>query len=352
MNKKWKTAAVVFLCLIAVSSVSFSAVTLARVRKLEDNLSAVQHSVTSIDSDINSTLNSAITTITQTAEKSASIVSDYKVIWGECSQQNQTMEMTVRIMPKEFDDQTQVRLRCTGHSAKDQGYDMVFDTEGFEERSVDAERVESGVYEAKMTIPLVDYVSLTVEMQDGTAIRQEKLQDQSAVWGLKLLHPQMEGGFESFEVGSADKSSIDYTAYAKVSLMTSYDAGGASNGPEMTGASISLYLNGDEVETRQLGQSDEQTESEQQETSVQKEVQPDGSVLKVYSSNNTEYPNTWQGTLGGLKEGDVVSFVMRVQDENGFTYEQEVSRTPFTVKDGWIRSSDSGDAADSQILVK
>ena len=227
MNKKWKTAAVVFLCLIAVSSVSFSAVTLARVRKLEDNLSAVQHSVTSIDSDINSTLNSAITTITQTAEKSASIVSDYKVIWGECSQQNQTMEMTVRIMPKEFDDQTQVRLRCTGHSAKDQGYDMVFDTEGFEERSVDAERVESGVYEAKMTIPLVDYVSLTVEMQDGTAIRQEKLQDQSAVWGLKLLHPQMEGGFESFEVGSADKSSIDYTAYAKVSLMTSYDAGGA-----------------------------------------------------------------------------------------------------------------------------
>ena len=136
MNKKWKTAAVVFLCLIAISSVSFSAVTLARVRKLEDNLSAVQHSVTSIDSDINSTLNSAITTITQTAEKSASIVSDYKVIWGECSQQNQTMEMTVRIMPKEFDDQTQVRLRCTGHSAKDQGYDMVFDTEGFEERSV------------------------------------------------------------------------------------------------------------------------------------------------------------------------------------------------------------------------
>lgn len=79
----------------------------------------------------------------------------------------------------------------------------------------------------------------------------------------------------------------------------------------MTGASISLYLNGDEVETRQLGQSGEQTESEQQETSVQKEVQPDGSVLKVYSSNNTEYPNTWQGTLGGLKEGDVVSFVMR-----------------------------------------
>ena len=128
--------------------------------------------------------------------------------------------------------------------------------------------------------------------------------------------------------------------------------GGASNGPEMTGASISLYLNGDEVETRQLGQSDEQTESEQQETSVQKEVQPDGSVLKVYSSNNTEYPNTWQGTLGGLKEGDVVSFVMRVQDENGFTYEQEVSRTTFTVKDGWIRSSDSGAAADSQILVK
>lgn len=173
MDKKWKTAAIACLCTVAVLSVSFSAVTLARLKKLESNLSQVQNSVTSIDSDINSTLNSAITTITQTAEKSASIVSDYKVIWGECSQQNQTMEMTVRIMPKEFDDQTQVRLRCTGHSAKDQGYDMVFDTKGFEERSVDAERVESGVYEAQMTIPLVDYVSLTVEMQDGTAIRQE-----------------------------------------------------------------------------------------------------------------------------------------------------------------------------------
>lgn len=350
MDKKWKTAAVVFLCLVAISSVSFSAVTLARVRKLEDNLSAVQHSVTSIDSDINSTLNSAITTITQTAEKNASIVSDYKVIWGECSHQNQTMEMTVRIMPKEFDDQTQVRLRCTGHSAKDQGYDMVFDTEGFEERSVDAERVESGVYEAKMTIPLVDYVSLTVEMQDGTAIRQEKLQDQSAIWGLQLLHPQMEGGFESYTVGSSDKTSIDYTAYAKVSLMTSYDAGGASNGPEMTSAAVSLYLNGQEVETRVLGDPSDQAQEEDGQQ-VQKEVQPDGSVLKVYGSDNADHPNTWEGSLKGLKEGDVASFIMRVQDENGFVYEQEVSRTTFTVKDGWVRG-DNGSLSGNQILVR
>ena len=80
MDKKWKTAAIACLCTVAVLSVSFSAVTLARLKKLESNLSQVQNSVTSIDSDINSTLNTAITTITQTAEKQASIVSDYKVV--------------------------------------------------------------------------------------------------------------------------------------------------------------------------------------------------------------------------------------------------------------------------------
>ena len=273
MNKKWKTAAVVFLCLIAISSVSFSAVTLARVRKLEDNLSAVQHSVTSIDSDINSTLNSAITTITQTAEKSASIVSDYKVIWGECSQQDHTMQLTVRLMPKEFDDETQVRLRVSGYSVKGQGYDMVFDTEGFEERSVDAQRVESGVYEAKLTIPLVDYVALTAEMQDGTAIRQEKLKDQSAVWGLKLLHPYMEGGFKNFTVTLSDRSQIEYTAYAKVNLMTSYDAGGATNDPKMQDGTVTLYLNGEQLESRALGQTQEQDGEGQ---AVQKQKQENG----------------------------------------------------------------------------
>lgn len=71
MDKKWKTAAISCLCTVAVLSVSFSAVTLARLKKLESNLSQVQNSVTSIDSDINSTLNTAITTITQTAEKQA-----------------------------------------------------------------------------------------------------------------------------------------------------------------------------------------------------------------------------------------------------------------------------------------
>ena len=114
MDKKWKTAAIACLCTVAVLSVSFSAVTLARLKKLESNLSQVQNSVTSIDSDINSTLNTAITTITQTAEKQASIVSDYKVVWGECSQKEKTMQMTVRIMPKEFSDDTQVRLFTQG----------------------------------------------------------------------------------------------------------------------------------------------------------------------------------------------------------------------------------------------
>ena len=112
--------------------------------------------MTSIDSDINSTLNTAITTITQTAEKQASIVSDYKVVWGERSQKEKTMQMTVRIMPKEFSDDTQVRVRYSGYSLKGEGYDMVFDTEGFDEQSASAARVESGVYEANITIPLVD----------------------------------------------------------------------------------------------------------------------------------------------------------------------------------------------------
>ncbi len=348
MDKKWKTAAIVFLCLIAVSSVSFSAVTLARVKSLEDNLSAVQHSVTSIDSDINSTLNSAITTITETAEKSASIISDYKVIWGECSQQDHTMQLTVRLMPKEFDDETQVRLRVSGYSVKGQGYDMVFDTEGFEERSVDAQRVESGVYEAKLTIPLVDYVALTAEMQDGTAIRQEKLKDQSAVWGLKLLHPYMEGGFKNFTVTSSDRSQIEYTAYAKVNLMTSYDAGGATNDPKMQDGTVTLYLNGEQLESRALGQTQEQDGEGQ---AVQKQKQEDGSILTVYNSDNTDHADTWEGSIGGLKEGDVLSFVIRVTDENGFTYEKEVSRTTFTVKDGWIKGTDEVPEV-SEILVK
>ena len=94
MNKNLKTIAIACLCAVAVLSTGFSAVTLMRVRQLEQNVSAVQHSVTSIDSDINSTLNSAITTITESAQKNASIVSDYSVNWGECNQKDQSMQMT------------------------------------------------------------------------------------------------------------------------------------------------------------------------------------------------------------------------------------------------------------------
>lgn len=43
MDKKWKTAAIACLCTVAVLSVSFSAVTLARLKKLESNLSQVQN---------------------------------------------------------------------------------------------------------------------------------------------------------------------------------------------------------------------------------------------------------------------------------------------------------------------
>lgn len=345
MNKKWKIAAVSFLCAVALLSVSFSAVTLMRLRKLEENVTLVQHSVTSIDSDINSTLNSAITTITQSAEKNASILSDYRVSWGACSHDNQTMQVTIRIMPKEYNDDTQVRLRYSGFSAKDSGYDMVFDTEGFEERIAEAPRVENGVYQAQLTIPLADYISLSAEVQNGTVIRQEKLDDQYAAWNLNLLHPQMSGGFDSYSVHASSKNSIDYTAYASVDLLTSYDVGGVSSAPQMTGGTITLYLNGEEVATRQLGQNE--TEEESAHTTTQK----NGEIHHVWSSSSDTYPTSWSGKLENLQDRDVVSFVIRVQDENGFTYEKEVERCLFEIKNEMISGTDQT-IPDTEILIR
>ena len=118
MKKSWKTAAICALCTVAVLSTAFSAVTLIRLKRLENNVTMVQNSVTNIDSDINSTLNSAISTITQSAQQTASIISDYQVKWGECSQKDQSMKVTIRIMPKEYHDDTKVRVRYSGYSAK------------------------------------------------------------------------------------------------------------------------------------------------------------------------------------------------------------------------------------------
>ena len=82
----------------------------------------------------------------------------------------------------------------------------------------------------------------------------------------------MEGGFDYYKASSSDKTSIDYEAYANIDLMNSYDAGGVMRGPKMTGASVSLYLNGEELLTRQLG---EETEEGQPTVSYKQE---DGSV--------------------------------------------------------------------------
>lgn len=79
-----------------------------------------------------------------------------------------------------------LRVRYSGYSAKGQGYDMVFDCEGFEEQVADAVRVESGVYEASLTIPLVDYISLSAEVQDGDVVRQEKLEKSVFCMGINL----------------------------------------------------------------------------------------------------------------------------------------------------------------------
>lgn len=345
MNKKLKVTAIVILCTIAVLSTGFSAVTLMRVRQLEQNVSAVQHSVTNIDSDINSTLNSAVETITQSAQKNASIVSDYAVTWGECSQKDQTMQVKIRIMPKEYNDQTQVRVRYSGYSAKGQGYDMVFDCKGFDEQVAEAPRVESGVYQAELTIPLVDYISLNAEVQDGDVVRQEKLEDQYSAWGLNLLHPQMDAGFDSYTVKSEDKSSIEYSAFASVNLMTSYDAGGVSNEPKMTNGTVSIYLNDEEVVKKILGEKEPE-----QETSEEKLEKASGEIYKVWKNDDGSAPMSWSGEIKNIQDGDIVTFVMRIQDENGFTYEQEVDRTVFTVKDGWIQGNDS--KQNNEILVK
>jgi hypothetical protein len=345
MNHKWKIAAVSFLCAVALLSVGFSAVTLIRLHQIEQNVTMVQHSVTSIDSDINSTLNSAINTITQSAEKSASILSDYRVKWGDCNHDDQTMQVTIQILPKEYSDQTQVRLRYSGSSVKGAGYDLVFDSEGFAERTAEAPRVEDGVYEAQLTIPLADYISLNVEIQEGDVIRQEKIEDQYAAWNLNLLHPQMAGGFDSYTVRSSNKNSIDYTAFASVDLLTSYDVGGVSDTPQMTGGTITLYLNGEEVTTRQLGQ------SEVEGNTTETVTQADGEIHHVWSSSNDSYPTYWSGKLENLKDRDLVTFVVRIQDENGFTYEQEVGRCLFEVKNGMISGSEES-ILNPNILVR
>ena len=46
-----------------------------------------------------------------------------------------------------------------------------------------------------------------------------------------------------------------------------------------------------------------------------------------------------------------MTFVVRIQDENGFTYEKEVQRTAFYVKDGWIKGSDDSNSS-QEIVVK
>lgn len=66
---------------------------------------------------------------------------------------------------------------------------------------------------------------------------------------------------------------------------------------------------------------------------------------------NNEEPGSylWNGQIQNLKEDDVISMVMRAQDENGFTYEQEVSRWTVSIKDGWIQTRNE---TSSGILIK
>lgn len=47
----------------------------------------------------------------------------------------------------------------------------------------------------------------------------------------------------------------------------------------------------------------------------------------------------------------MVTFVVRVQDENGFTYEQEVGRCLFEVKNGMISGSEES-VSNTEILVR
>ena len=52
--------------------------------------------------------------------------------------------------------------------------------------------------------------------------------------------------------------------------MTSYDAGGVSNEPKMTGGTVSIYLNDQEVITKTLGEKEETQEDAQQAALVEK----------------------------------------------------------------------------------
>ena len=325
MNHKWKTALIAGVCTFAVLSTGFSVLTLKRIGQLEKNVSQVNQSMLHIDGEVSSAISQAVTTISQAAEKKASIVADHSVIWEEYVPGSMTFK--IRINPKLYQDDTQVRVKCSGSSLKDEHYEMVYDSEGFEEVMVPAQRLEAGVYEASFKTALADKLHITVEVQDGEVTQVEKLPEYYTGWEQDLLSPNMSGGLTATESSSNNKTSLDYTAFAEVSAMRHYSAGGTAQGPELVSSEVILYLNGEEILRKDMAETSQGTEEEK--------TKKQGDTYNTWQNNGGSF--TFSGTLDNLKENDVLDFVIRAKDSLGFTYEKQIERYTFYVKGGWIQ---------------
>lgn len=347
MQNKWKTALIAGLCAFAVLSTGFSMMTLKKIRELESKVSNVKQVMGEIDSNINSTLNTAVETITESAKQEASILSDYKIVWQECTPAG--MKFKVRVYPKAFDKNTEVKIRCSGESLKDENYEQFFDTEGFEEQIVLAERAEEGIYEAEMTTPLADLLKIKVEIQNGEKTYTQKIPDYHSSWDSQLLQPQMYGGIMNTTTHANNKNSLKYEAYANISSMDYYDAGGVKDGAKLVGSEVLFFLNDQEILRKDMNEKAEVSEGEKPTSTIDE----NGNKYTVWSadkSGNAGKNFQWEGELNDLKEGDILRIVVRAKDNLGFTYEKEVSKLEFYIKNGWIQSRERMDSS-SQIKI-
>ena len=148
----------------------------------------------------------------------------------------------------------------------------------------------------------------------------------------------MSGGLTGTVSSTNNKTSIDYTAFADVSAMRHYDAGGIQQGPELVGSEVILYLNGEQIVRKDMSEQPQETEEEHKKQ---------GDIYNTWQNNGGSF--NFSGTLDNLKENDVLDFVIRAKDSLGFTYEKYIERYTFYVKGGWIqyRTETLGD----QIIV-
>lgn len=329
MTHKWKTILIAALCAFAVLSTGFSLVTLHRIRELENDVSQVNQTMLHIDGEFSSAIDNAVSTIAENSKKEVSIVADHRVVWDQYSPSG--MDFKVIVSPKIYQDDTEVQVRCSGISLKDRNEEFTFAGDGFEEVLAPANRLEDGIYEASFHTDLADALEITVEVKNRGVTQKEKLSTHYCGWEQKLLSPKIDGGFTQTKSSSNDKSSLEYEAYASVSAMNHYDSSGMEKGAKMESAEAVMYLNGKEISRKKIGagqDSEEPLETEKTE----------GSTYTQWSADNDPSHFTWSGILEDLKEDDILDLVVVVKDDLGFTYEKQVERTVFEVKNGWIQT--------------